>query len=78
MGPLSASAADPATTPVTAPTLDERIGGSADALMFIMAIPNLVGICLRMTVMKRELAGYEARLRYGEIRRTAAVAQPAG
>jgi hypothetical protein len=34
----------------------------ADALLFIMAIPNLIGVYLLMPVVKRELAGYEARL----------------
>jgi AGCS family alanine or glycine:cation symporter len=50
----------------------------ADALMFIMAIPNLIGVYLLMPAVKRELASYEARLRSGEIRPTAALAQPAG
>lgn len=40
----------------------------ADALMFIMAIPNLIGVYLLMPAVKRELASYEARLRSGEIR----------
>jgi AGCS family alanine or glycine:cation symporter len=40
----------------------------ADALMFIMAIPNLIGVYLLMPAVKRELLGYEARLRSGEIR----------
>jgi AGCS family alanine or glycine:cation symporter len=44
----------------------------ADALMFIMAIPNLIGVYLLMPVIKRELASYEARLRSGKIRPTAA------
>jgi alanine or glycine:cation symporter, AGCS family len=46
----------------------------ADALMFIMAIPNLIGVYLLMPVVKRELAGYEARLRSGEIRPNAVAA----
>ena len=50
----------------------------ADALLFIMAIPNLIGVYLLMPVVKRELASYEARLRSGEIRPTAALPQPAG
>ena len=40
----------------------------ADALMFIMAIPNLIGVYLLMPVVRRELRSYEARLRAGEIR----------
>ena len=42
----------------------------ADSLLFLMAIPNLVGVYLLMPVVKRELAGYRARLRSGEIRPT--------
>jgi AGCS family alanine or glycine:cation symporter len=42
----------------------------ADALLFIMAIPNLIGVYLLMPVVKRELASYQARLRSGEIRPT--------
>ena len=39
----------------------------ADALLFIMAIPNLIGVYLLMPVVKRELASYRARLASGEI-----------
>jgi AGCS family alanine or glycine:cation symporter len=39
----------------------------ADGLLFIMAIPNLIGVYLLLPVIKRELAGYEARLKAGEI-----------
>lgn len=39
----------------------------ADGLLFIMAIPNLIGVYLLLPVVKRELAGYEARLKAGEI-----------
>lgn len=42
----------------------------ADALLFIMAIPNLIGVYLLMPVVRRELLSYEARLRSGEIRPT--------
>lgn len=34
----------------------------ADALLFIMAIPNLIGVYLLAPVVKRELQGYQARL----------------
>lgn len=39
-----------------------------DALLFIMAIPNLIGVYLLAPVVKRELASYLARLKSGEIR----------
>jgi AGCS family alanine or glycine:cation symporter len=41
----------------------------ADALLFIMAIPNLIGVYMLMPVVKRELKSYLARLKSGEIRR---------
>ncbi|HEX5756622.1 MAG TPA: alanine:cation symporter family protein, partial [Arenimonas sp.] len=41
-----------------------------DALLFIMAIPNLIGVYLLMPVVRRELLSYEARLRSGEIQPT--------
>lgn len=40
----------------------------ADALLFIMAIPNLIGVYLLMPVVKRKLVLYQARLRSGEIK----------
>lgn len=40
----------------------------ADSLLFLMAIPNLVGVYLLMPVVKRDLANYLARLRSGEIK----------
>lgn len=40
----------------------------ADGLLFIMAIPNLIGVYLLMPVVKRELASYLARLKSGEIK----------
>lgn len=39
----------------------------ADGLLFIMSIPNLVGVYLLMPVLKREFEGYWARLRSGQI-----------
>lgn len=44
----------------------------ADALLFIMAIPNLIGVYLLMPVVKRKLAIYQSRLRSGEIKPYAA------
>ena len=40
----------------------------ADALLFIMAIPNLIGVYMLMPVVKRELQSYQARRRSGELR----------
>lgn len=42
----------------------------ADALIFIMAIPNLIGVYLLMPVVKRELISYQARRASGAIRPT--------
>jgi AGCS family alanine or glycine:cation symporter len=42
----------------------------ADALLFIMAVPNLIGVYLLMPVVKRALDDYLARLRSGTIRPT--------
>jgi AGCS family alanine or glycine:cation symporter len=44
----------------------------ADGLMFLMAIPNLIGVYLLLPVLKRKLADYRARLASGEIRPTRA------
>ena len=41
----------------------------ADALLFIMAIPNLIGVYLLMPVVKRALVDYMARLQSGQIKR---------
>ncbi len=40
----------------------------ADALLFIMAIPNLIGVYLLMPVVKRELNAYWARMKAGQLR----------
>jgi AGCS family alanine or glycine:cation symporter len=47
----------------------------ADGLLFIMAIPNLIGVYLLMPVVKRELNQYLERLKSGEIARTDLVAR---
>jgi alanine or glycine:cation symporter, AGCS family len=39
----------------------------ADALLFIMAIPNLIGVYLLVPALKRSLASYQRRLAAGEI-----------
>ena len=44
----------------------------ADALLVIMAIPNLIGVYLLMPVVKRALVAYQAKLKSGEIRPYAA------
>lgn len=40
----------------------------ADALLFIMAIPNLIGVYMLLPVIKKELLSYQARLKSGEIK----------
>jgi AGCS family alanine or glycine:cation symporter len=41
--------------------------GFSDAMIFAMAIPNLIGVYLLMGVVKRELTEYEADLRSGAV-----------
>ncbi|WP_374605255.1 alanine/glycine:cation symporter family protein [Arenimonas sp.] len=43
----------------------------ADALLFIMAIPNLIGVYLLMPVVKKHFDSYWARLKSGEIQKVA-------
>ncbi|MBA2237707.1 MAG: alanine:cation symporter family protein [Lysobacter sp.] len=40
----------------------------SDAMIFVMALPNLIGVYLLSPVIKRELDSYLARIRSGEIR----------
>jgi alanine or glycine:cation symporter, AGCS family len=40
----------------------------ADAMIFTMAIPNIIGLYLLLPVVKRELVAYQARLKSGEIK----------
>lgn len=40
----------------------------SDAMIFAMALPNVIGLYLLMPVVKRELKSYMARLKSGEIR----------
>ena len=40
----------------------------SDAMIFVMALPNLIGVYLLSPVIKRELNSYMARVRSGEIR----------
>lgn len=43
----------------------------ADALLFIMAIPNLIGVYLLMPVVKKQFDSYWSRLKSGEIQKVA-------
>jgi len=43
------------------------IVGIADALMFIMAIPNLIGVYLLLPVIRRALHDYQAQLAQGKV-----------
>jgi alanine or glycine:cation symporter, AGCS family len=45
----------------------DSIVGMADALLFIMAIPNLIGVYLLLPVVRRQLLDYQRRLAAGEI-----------
>ncbi|MEO5596843.1 MAG: alanine:cation symporter family protein, partial [Lysobacteraceae bacterium] len=40
----------------------------SDAMIFVMALPNVIGLYLLAPVVKRELASYLARVHSGEIR----------
>ncbi len=40
----------------------------SDAMIFVMALPNVIGLYLLAPVVRRELASYFARVRSGEIR----------
>ncbi len=52
----------------------------SDAMIFVMALPNIIGLYLLAPVVKRELNSYFGRVDRGEIRnyRTRPVAEPAG
>ena len=39
----------------------------AASLLFVMAIPNLIGVYLLMPVVKRHLADYQAKIASGAI-----------
>ncbi|WP_051004838.1 alanine/glycine:cation symporter family protein [Blastococcus saxobsidens] len=47
-------------------TLDAVIGFS-DSMIFLMSLPNIIGLYILARVVKRELYGYRARLETGEI-----------
>ena len=42
----------------------------SDAMIFLMAIPNVIGLYILMPEVKRDLKIYQAKLRSGEIART--------
>ncbi|MDK3258882.1 alanine/glycine:cation symporter family protein [Blastococcus capsensis] len=47
-------------------TLDAVIGFS-DSMIFLMSLPNIIGLYILARVVKREIYGYRARLETGEI-----------
>lgn len=52
-------------------TMDfSRVVDFADALFFLMAVPNIIGLYLLAPVVKREMNSYFSRLARGEIRST--------
>lgn len=56
---------------VVACTMDlKELVNVSDGLIFLMAIPNLIGVYLLMPVVRREVEGYFAKLKSGEIRPT--------
>jgi AGCS family alanine or glycine:cation symporter len=48
-------------------TLDAVIGFS-DSMIFLMSLPNIIGLYILARVVKKEINGYRARLESGEIR----------
>lgn len=58
---------------VVACTMDlSQLINLSDGLIFLMAIPNLIGVYLLLPVVRREVDGYFAKLKSGEIRPTSA------
>lgn len=58
---------------VVACTMDlSELINLSDGLIFLMAIPNLIGVYLLLPVVRREVDGYFAKLKSGEIRPTRA------
>lgn len=56
---------------VIACTMDlSQLINLSDGLIFLMAIPNLIGVYLLLPVVRREVDGYFAKLKSGEIRPT--------
>ena len=54
---------------VVACTMDlSQLINLSDGLIFLMAIPNLIGVYLLLPVVRREVDGYFAKLKSGEIR----------
>ena len=52
-------------------TLDfSQLVDFADAIYFLMAVPNIIGLYLLAPVVRREMNSYFARLERGEIRAT--------
>jgi AGCS family alanine or glycine:cation symporter len=41
----------------------------SDSMIFIMALPNVIGLYFLMPVVKREVQKYQAKLASGEIRK---------
>ena len=57
---------------VVACTMDlSQLINLSDGLIFLMAIPNLIGVYLLLPVVREEVDGYFAKLKSGEIRPTA-------
>ena len=56
---------------VVACTMDlAQLINLSDGLIFLMAIPNLIGVYLLLPVVREEVDGYFAKLKSGEIRPT--------
>jgi AGCS family alanine or glycine:cation symporter len=55
-------------TPIGTAMTFTRLADFSDAVYFLMALPNVIGMYLLAPVVKRELAGFMEKLRSGEIR----------
>jgi len=55
-------------TPIGTIVSFSRLADFSDAVYFLMAIPNVIGMYLLAPVVKRELADFMRKLQSGEIR----------
>ena len=55
-------------TPIGTIVSFPRLADFSDAICFLMAIPNVIGMYLLAPVVKRELNDFMARLKSGEIK----------
>ena len=47
----------------------DSVLGFSDAAIFLMSVPNVIGLYILARVLKKELAQYRAKIASGEIQR---------